>query len=400
MEVFVARQPIFDKDREVFGYELSFRSGFETYYQALQSDTSDVDLLAYVNFGEWTAGKKGFVSFPKELLLMELPILFPSDATVVVLPEPTDPVDETLQRCRELKDYDYTLAIEGPVARLLDNAYLDVADLAIVDFAKTSVEDRQGVYEQLQAKGKKALAQNVETAEEFSQAAAWGYAYFHGEFFARPVVRADQEIAANKLTYLQLLREVNGAALSYDEIAALVEQDVALTYKLLRFMNSAWFGLKFEVNSVRHALVLLGPKEIKRWVSLVAVRSTGEDKPQELLIRSLTRAKASEQIGMLVGMDNHASELFLMGMFSVMDALADKPMDEILQRLPLSEDIKSALLKGEGAYRDVYRAVLAYERGEWDELANAAGVLKLEETELPELYRSALKWAADALAEM
>ena len=161
MEVFVARQPIFDGEQDVFGYELSFRSGFEAYYQALQSDTSDVDLLAYVNFGELTAGKKGFVTFPKDLLLMELPILFPCDTTVAVIPGQTEGDEETLARCRDLKDYGYPLAVEGPAPQLLSSPYLEVADLAMVDFADTSAEDRQAVCEELKAKGKTALARNV-----------------------------------------------------------------------------------------------------------------------------------------------------------------------------------------------------------------------------------------------
>ncbi len=400
MEVFVARQPVFDKEKGVYGYRLSFRSKFEAYYQALESDTSDADLMAFVNFGELTIGKKGFVSFSRDLLLMEFPILFPNDATVALIPGEMDGDEDALARCRDLRDYGYTLAINDFRPELLASPFLDLADMAVVDFAKTPVEERRVICEKLADRERKSVAGKVETAEDFEQAVSWGYSYFQGEFFAKPVVRPDQEIAANKLTYLQLLREVNRAVLSYDEIASLVEQDVALTYKLLRFMNSAWFGLKFEVKSVQHALVLLGPKEIKRWVSLVAVRSTGDDKPEELLIRSLTRAKAAEQVGMLASMEKHASELFLMGMFSVMDALTDKPMVEVLEKLPLSEDIKTALLGGAGTYRDVYETVLYYERGDWDHLSAAAATLELDEERVPEVFRSSLKWASEALGEM
>jgi len=400
MEVFVARQPVFDEKKEVYGYRLSFRSKFEEYYRALESDTSDTDLMAFVNFGELTAGKKGFVRFSRELLLMEFPILFPNDTTVAVVPGAMDGDEQTLGRCGDLKRFGYAVALDNFRLPLLDSPLLEVADVVVVDFSQVPPEERQAVCEQLAGREIQRLAANVDTAEEFDQAATWGYSYFGGEFFTRPVVRPDQEIAANKLTYLQLLREVNGAALSYDEIASLVEQDVALTYKLLRFMNSAWFGLKFEVNSVRHALVLLGPKEIKRWVSLVAVRSTGDDKPEELLIRSLTRAKASEQLGLLVGQEKNASELFLMGMFSVMDALTDKPIEEVLERLPLREDIKTALLGGSGPYRDVYETVLAYERGDWDKLSESATTLKVDEQKVPELFRTSLKWATEALREI
>ena len=399
MEVFVAKHPIFDGKKEVYGYELSFRSGFDTYYQALEDDKSSVDLMAFVNFGELTDGKKGFVNFSRDLVLIEFPILFPGDSTIAGIPIASDD-GPLLDRCRDLTAYGYTLAVNNFDPQLLDHPLMEMARIAAVDFTTTPADRREGIRKQLGEREIEALARNVETGEEFDEALSWGYDYFHGEFFSKPAVRTDKEIAANKLTYLQLLREVNGAALSYDEIAALVEQDVALTYKLLRFMNSAWFGLKFEVNSVRHALVLLGPKEIKRWVSLVAVRSTGDDKPEELLVRSLTRAKASEQIAMLADMEKTASEMFLMGMFSVMDALTDKPMEEILEKLPLKEDIKLALLGGEGTFRTVFDTVVSYEQGDWETFSTSAAALKLAEDKIPEVFRISSKWATEALQEM
>jgi len=400
MEIFVARQPILDTSSKAYGYRLSFRSGFEEYYQAFESDPSHTDLMAFLHFGELTAGRKAFISFSRDLLLMEFPVLFPDEATIAVIPATMDGDQDALGRCRELRKYGYTLAIEGFRPRLLESPFLELAEIVLVDFAETPVEERQAVCQKLNSRGVKALAENVESPEEFDQAASWGYSYFQGEFFAKPAVRPDRKIAANKLTYLQLLREVNSGAVSYDEITALVEQDVALTYKLLRFMNSAWFGLKLEVSSVRHALVLLGPKEIKRWVSLVVVRSTGEDKPEELLVRSLTRAKACEEIGILTDMEKHASELFLMGMFSVMDALTDSPLSHVLGRLPLKEDIKTALLGGAGTFRDVFDTVLSYERGDWEKLSASVAALKLDEERVPELFRTSRNWAADALREI
>jgi len=400
MEVFVARHPVFDAQKEVYGYELDFRSGFDSYYEALESDTSSLDLMAFVNFAELTDGKKGFISFPRNLLLMDFPVLFGSESMITCVPAEVDDDEEILSRCRSLKEFGYPVAIDDFTIAHLEGPLLELADMVRIDFAATTPEQREAIRQQLAAGPVQAVARNVETADEFDQAARWGYSYFHGEFFTKPVVRVDEEISANKLTYLQLLREVNNPALSYDEIAALVEQDVALTYKLLRFMNSAWFGLKFEVSSVKHALVLLGPKEIRRWVSLVAVRSTGDDKPLELLVRSLARAKAAEQIGLAVQMEKEASELFLMGMFSLMDALADKPMKEVLEKLPLKEDIKAALLGGTGAYRNVHQAVVSYEQGQWDRFAAAAEALKLDEQQVPELMRKSTVWARQALQEI
>jgi len=400
MEVFVARHPVFDKEKEVVGHELDFRSGFQAYYEALEADRSSADLMAFVNYGELTDGKKGFIRFPRNLLMMDFPLLFDSESMVTGVPAELAGDEEIVDRCRGLREYEYALSIDGITEAHLGSPLLELADFVAVDFLATTPEQREAVVRQLAGGKPLVIARNLEAATDFDQAVALGYTYYHGQFFIKPIVRPGKEIAANKLTYLQLLREVNNPALSYEEIAALVEQDVALTYKLLRFMNSAWFGLKFEVSSVKHALVLLGPKEIRRWVSLVAVRSTGDDKPYELLVRSLSRAKACEQIGQAADMGKEASELFLMGMLSLMDALTDRSLEEVLGKLPLKEGIRAALLGGTGIYRNVFDVVLAYERGDWDTVTAAATALKIEEQAVPELVRKSVTWAREALREM
>lgn len=400
MEVFVARHPIFDRDKDVYGYELAFRSGFEEYYHALEADKSSVDLMAFVNFGELTDGKKGLVSFPQHLLMLEFPILFPSETMTAVISGTLQGEQDVIDRCRDLKKYGYSVAIDDFAADQLEGPLLEFADIARVDFAQTGVDARGSICKKLTARGIQALAQSVGTIAEFDQAASWGYAYFEGDFFSKPSPRASKKITASKLNYLRLLREVNRSELSYDDIAGIIEKDVALTYRLLRFMNSAWFGLRFEVRSVRHALVLLGPREIRRWLALVAVRKAGEDKPYELMLRSLTRAKVAEQIGGLVDLEKEAPELFLMGMFSVIDALTDRPMTEVLGELPLKEEVNQALLGQPCTFRSVYETVLAYEKGQWDQLSQAAAAIQLNEMAVPELFRNSLKWANQALEEV
>ncbi|MCD6304182.1 MAG: HDOD domain-containing protein [Planctomycetes bacterium] len=400
MEVFVARHPVFDSNKEVYGYELEFRRGFDAYYEALESEKESVDLMAFVNFSELTDGKKGFVSFSRGLLLINFPVLFDHRAMIATIPGDMKVDEEILARCAELKQLGYTLAVNDFTEHLLGSPFLEYATYVGVDFATVSPEVRRELCERLAGWNVQAIARNLATYEEFDEAVRSGYKHFHGEFFSKPLARPNKKIAANKLTYLQLVKEVNAPSLSYDDIANLIERDVAMTYRLLRFMNSAWFGLRFEVRSVKHALVLLGPKEIRRWATMVAVRNTGDDKPEELLLRSLTRAKAAEQIAELANMPKEAPEMFLMGMFSVIDALTDKPMEEILEKLPLKDQIKQALVGGTGVYRNVYDTVVAYEQGDWDLFSTSAAALGIEEAGIPKIFRSSMKWAGEALREM
>ena len=404
-EVFVARKPVFDGRKEVYGYALLFRAGFEDYYGRLDvydvvDDKAKVDLMAFVNFGELTDGKRGFVTFDRSLLLRDFPSLLPSNMMTVGLPPGLMADDEVVARCKGLKASGSVLALDDFTLQRRDDPLLELVDLVKVDFRKTAEEDRRKICQTMAQEGVMALAMNIETADEFTRALEWGYAYFEGDFFSKPDVKPDKEIAANKLIYLQVLNEVNRPDLSFDELEALIKQDVSMTYKLLQFMNSVWFGLRYEVHSIKHALVLLGPKEVKKWASLLAIGHTGADKPRELLLRSLTRAKVGEQLAPLVAMPGSASELFLMGMFSVIDALMDRPIAELLEDLPLNEEVKATLLGESSRFRVVYDLILAYEEGQWDLFSSYAGSLDLDESVIPELFRNSSKWANNALEVM
>jgi len=227
---------------------------------------------------------------------------------------------------------------------------------------------------------------------------ASGYEYFQGYFFSRPVTHSTRKISGNKLNRLRILEQVNRPELSYEELDKIICQDVALSYKLLRYMNSAWFGLRYPIESIKRALVQLGAGEIRKWAALVTLRDMGEDKPNELLLMSMRRAKMSEIIGAMAEMGPQSPELFLMGMFSVIDALLDAPIQDILGKLPLDEQIKMALLGKDCPFGNVYNAVRTYEKGAWDDFAQYAVALNLDIFQMPETYAKSLRWAEDAFA--
>ena len=397
MEVFATRQAIFNEKKEVYGYELLFRAGFESYYDTLDGDKAAVDMMAFVNFSELTDGKRGFATFPRNLLLKDFPAMLPCDMVTIGIDADIDLDEELLATFRTLKEAGCRLAIENFTLDQIASPLVELADVVKVDFSTTTVIDRLAITEQLAKSDVKLLARKVSTAEEFDQAVEWGYSYFHGSFVNKPVIRPDKEISTNKLVHLQVLNEVNRPELPYEKLEDLIKKDVSLTYKLLRFMNSVWFGLRYEVKSIKHALVLLGPKEVKKWASLVVVGGTADDKPRELLRCSLARAKVAEQIAPLIGKKAVASDLFLMGMFSVIDALMDVPMANVLSQLPLSENIMTALIEGKGPFRPVLDLVVAYEQAEWEAFSSQAALLELDEAVVPELFRDALKWANNAL---
>jgi EAL and modified HD-GYP domain-containing signal transduction protein len=401
--VFVARQPIFDRTKNVFGYELLFRSGTENRYDpSADADASTLDVIAssflVIGLDELTGGKRGFINFTRNLLLGDVVDLLPPEFVAVEILENIAPDEEVLAACRRLKEAGYLLALDDFVTATAGSPLLEMADIVKVDFMGTSPEERKRLGQDLVARGIKALAEKVETVEDFDAAAACGYSYFQGYFFSKPIIKSGNRIAGNKLSYLRMLREINRPELSYDQLEEAIKQDVALTYNLLRFINSAWFGLRYKISSIKHALVLLGSKEIRKWFALVALRNMSTDKPNELLLRSMTRAKMAEAMAPMVGLAKHGPELFLTGMFSVIDALLDAPLPEVMEKLPLDEQVKAALLGQASPYKPVFDLVMAYEKGDWEAFSRQAAQLHLDERLVPQVFSESLKWANEAFS--
>lgn len=237
------------------------------------------------------------------------------------------------------------------------------------------------------------VAEKVETRSELHQASEMGYTYFQGYFFSKPEIIVAQDIPGYKLNYLRVLQAVNQPEINLVELENIIKLEPSLTYKLLRYLNSAFFGFRTEIRSIHHALALLGEEELKKWASLIAMAAMGSDKPPELVVNVIIRAVFCESLAPQIGMLNRAADLFLLGMMSLIDAILDRPLPEILEKMPISNEIKEALLGGENRFRDVYETVLAYETADWREFAKKARKLNLHEETVPELYLKSVEWA-------
>ncbi|MFQ5676319.1 MAG: EAL and HDOD domain-containing protein, partial [bacterium] len=270
---------------------------------------------------------------------------------------------------------------------------LEWVDIIKVDFLSTNAQDCRAIFQKVDSGRIKFLAEKVETREVFEQARELGYYFFQGNFFAEPVIVAGRSLPAHKMNFLRLLQQVNRPDLDYNELEKIFKEDVTLSYKLLRYINSAYFGFSNKIRSIRHALTLLGLFEAKKWLSLIALNSMGQDKSEEVVISSLFRANLCELLAPLVGLEKRAPELFLMGLFSMLDALLDRPLDEVLAELPIAEDVKSALLGQQNILRDVYRLVVFYEKGDWEHVFKLVENLKSVEENLPELFVKTLQRA-------
>ena len=390
-QVFVARQPIFENSGNVFGYELLFRSGLENFFPVgTNPDVASSQVLhnSFLLFGidVLIGGKRAFINLTRNLLVNEVATLFPAENMVVELLETIEPDEEVIALCRKLKGLGYLLALDDFVFEPKMRPLAELADIIKVDFLSTDADQRARLIREIDSKSVRYLAEKVETQEEAENARKLGYSLFQGYFFCRPKVIKGRDVPGYKLNYLQLLREAMTEDLSVEKMERIVSRDVSLAYKLLRFINSAAFGFRSRVQSIQHALVLMGVREIRKWVSLVALTGLGKDKSEELVVGSLIRARFCELLAPKVGLGHRSSDLFLMGMFSMIDAFLDRPMEEILSSLPLSDDIKIALSGGNNLFRKVYELTRAYEQGLWEGMSQYSASLDLNEEEVPQLY--------------
>ena len=392
---FIARQPIFDKRLRVFAYELLFRGGPQNYFiqptkNAAPSVVASITLFDLQNL---TGNALAFMNVDELALRLDAPRLLPPDRVIIEILETVTPSDEIIRICKDLLNSGYTLALDDFIDRPQLAPLVECAKYLKVDFQLLDAEGRRRIVEKYGTSGISLLAEKVETEAELDEARQLGYTYFQGYFFCKPSMIEVREIPGNKLLQLRLLNLVGGPELDHAALEELLKNEPSLLYRLLRYLNSPLVGPRSELHSVRHALTLLGECEFRRWVAIFAVVALASGKPPELIRTALTRAYFCEEFAHAARMENEKSSLFLMGLLSIVDALLDKPMAEVLRSLPVAPEIKTALAGGENRYHDVYELLLALERAEWPRLSACADRIAVHEEAVPDAFQTALQKA-------
>jgi len=393
---FVARQPIFDTKEEVFGYELLFRDGFENYCHADDPEAAarlTLDSSLLVGLDVLCDGRRAFVNCTRDVLLTGHITLLPSSQTVVEIMESIAPDDAVIAACRQLKEAGYLLALDDFVADDPREPLTDIADILKVDMRLTTLEQRAAMVKKYGPWRCRMLAEKVETREEFISARNQGFLYFQGYFFRQPEVMTAHEIPANQMNYVRMMQEVSREELDLKVIERIIKAETSLCYRLLRYLNSAIFAFHSQIRSIRHALALMGEKEIRRWVRLIATVGAAQLKSSELVLSTLVRSRFCELLSPLVPHGN--SDLFFMGLLSQMDVILEVPMATIMEKVPVDPEIKSTLLGHATRLRPLYQMMLAQESGEWEQSAALAKQLKLDDEMVSQRYWEAMRWARD-----
>ena len=405
MEIFLARQPIFNKKKQVVAYEILYREGVKNAYDPENDGdlaTTSVVSDTLINFGVdgLTTGKRAFINFTHNLLMTDMPFMIDPDALIIEILEDVKVDQKLIEKCKQLKDAGYTIALDDFID---DGKYLpiiDYIDIIKVDFLVLKSEERRLVAEKYSAMGILLLAEKVETYKDYEEAVTFGYDFFQGFFFEKPVVCRTKGISVSTTNYLEVLKETVTEIPDFQKLADIIKKDLSLTYKLLRLINSPAFYRHTKIVSVNQALTLLGINEIRKWITLIMLRDVSSEQPEEIIKISLNRAFFAESVAIYFDIGERQAEAFLVGLFSMIDTIMENPLFEILDSLPLKEDVKSALLGVKNAFHEILRLVRYYEKGQWDFILNMSEQYGFDCALVNEIYVKTAISATEVLEEM
>lgn len=394
-QVFLGRQPIFDRDRQVTAYELLYRHSGQT--EAAQRDdryaTSVVmvDALMSIGLDRLVGSQRAFLNMDTASLVAELPLSLPPQRVVIEVLETVAPEPDVLAALRHLRERGYRIALDDVVYQSALDPLLELADIVKVDLPAIPADQLPGQVGELRRFGVELLAEKVETQAQFERTQSLGFTLFQGYWLARPKTLSGSRGPADRGALLQLAARLQDPTLETRELYDLVRHNAGLSHRLLRYINSATFYLTRRIDSLRQAVVLLGQRQIRQIASLLLL-DEGDTPPLELLRLTLVRARLCEQLARARKLDPDAA--FTVGLFSTADLLLDQPLAKVLADLPLSQAVTRAILLHEGGLGRLLEAVVEYENGRFDHpaIADLAGV------DLTGLYLDAVDFTQDIIA--
>ncbi|OGR11512.1 MAG: signal transduction protein [Desulfobacterales bacterium RIFOXYA12_FULL_46_15] len=396
MDVYVARQPVFNTRKKIIGYELLFRDGLKNAFPNIDGDIATSNVLSNTFFSfelkEILGKTPGLINFTKDLILEKIPLLFPPQYIIIEVLENIEPDDEILNALKKLKKKGFTIALDDFVYHKKFRPMMELCKIIKFDLTATPLENLTGIIKDIRENFNiTLLAEKVETYEIFEQAKKMGFHLFQGYFFSKPEILSKKEISSSHIALLKLINEAGRDDLDYPKLESIIKQCVSVSFKLLKFINSAYFKRPSPINTVKDAMTYLGVSELRKFIHVVAVSDLGTDKPAALILTSVIRARMCELCGTVLKTRFSTEELFTLGLFSLIDALLDQPMEDILNATSFSKTIKTALQKKDKEFTTILNIVNSFEQGRWNDnfftLMSDTPIAK----KLPEFYLDAVR---------
>jgi len=395
-QAFIGRQPIMDEKQQIIGYELFFRHSadaqsavfedeFKAYSSVLMNTIGGIDM-------QWLLGDKlAFINVNEEMLKSEFLELMPPQRTVLEILRTVTPSQEVIERCQNLREQGFKIALDNPHLNPESSPLLACADYIKIDIQPLDSAELHKVFNQLHVPSVKMIAEKVETDTQFEDCKKIGFRFFQGFHFARPETFTAKVINASFDSVLNILNKVSQDA-EINVIEAGFKKDTALSFKLLRYINSVGFGLSFEIQSINHALTILGRKQLYRWLTLLMVTAGENSTPPALMKTSITRGRLTELLGESYFEKHDRDNLFIVGVFSLLDAILKMPMETVLEKIQLPEAVTEALLTREGIYGPFLKLTEACEDSDDQRILELAELLQFDANKVNECHIAALAW--------
>lgn len=398
MYFYAARQPILDKNKNLYAYELLFRDSINNVFPEIDGDEATSKIIEASKFNisisEFTSNKPAFINFTLETLAKNYPEMLTTEEIVVEILETIKPGKRLLALCKDLYEKGYTLALDDYTHQKVWVHFFPFIKIIKIDWQISTLDQINEIKEAIiDFPHIKLLAEKVETYEEYNQALSLGCELFQGFFFAKPEMVKAKNLSPSQMAMAELLYEISKPDLDLDSITAVFERDVTLSYKLFRYVNSPIFKRRNEISTIKQALVLLGSTELKRFLGLMFAANVNPDKPSELINSAMSRAKFCELAANDLKGDFDKSTAFLTGLLSLIDAILDEEIESVLSKLPLSQAIKDTLITKKGTQAELIKLVELIEHADWENTTIVIEELGLKKDKVAEYYNQALTWA-------
>ncbi|OEF96621.1 EAL and HDOD domain-containing protein [Desulfuribacillus alkaliarsenatis] len=398
MEVYLARQPIFNRNMSVYGYELLYRRSMNNFYEGINGNMATAEVInnafLTMKIKEISNGTKAFINFSADLLINEIPFLMPKEQVVIEILEQVEPTQIIIDVCKRLKEHGYLIALDDFAFKPNYQALVELADIIKVEFKVDSLSQQKIFINQHRNKIK-FLAEKVETRTDYEIAHKLGYDYFQGYFFSKPIIMKATQTPSINQTLVQVAKEIMDDEFDYQKLAILIEKDVGLSYKLLKLVNTVGFGSRYQIYSIKQALARLGIKEIRKWIYIMMLQGMHSVEISELVNLCVIRAKFMESLAKSLGLAGRHLELFLVGLFSCIDIIMNRPMQEMVDDLALTEEVRDALLGKPNELHKILVQVISFERGQ--QVNNGSESVNIKVSEWTELYVDAIGWAGNLI---
>lgn len=395
MDIFIARQGIYDYKERIVAYELLYRNSMENKFsEEIDEDKATYKLIENINaFGldTLTDNKRAFINFPEGLIKNNFATLLPKDKVVIEILENVEAKKEVLESLGKLKSEGYKIALDDleKVNDLLE--FIDYVDIVKIDFLLSTKEERKKIIRVCSKRDIKTLAEKIETKEEFKEAIKLGCNYFQGYYFSKPSVFLRGDIEVKNISIMNILNELSNEDYNLEKVEVLMKIDVAITYKFFQFINSSYFNFIQSIESIKQAIMLIGRKELRKWLFILSVSEISNYKSEEYAKTIIMRSRFNELIAEDL-QDVESSSAFIVGLFSDLNLMLKEDINQTIDKLPLNKDIKDALIGKSNIYRDILDLTLAYEKVEIKEIVRLSQKIGVETSTLVEKYYLTIEW--------